>query len=248
MQSDLRQLRIPNSALRTRIIPYYDMPDLLVENVVKEFPTRGEPLVVLRGASLSLAVGENLAILGPSGSGKSTLLYIIGTLDQATSGRVELNGQDVTKLGEPQLADFRNRRIGFVFQDHYLLPQCSVIENVLVPTIANGAAKPQAIDRAKLLLDRVGLLQRLDHRPAELSGGERQRAAIARALIHSPALLLADEPTGNLDRTSAAAVGRLLLEMQRTENTMLVVVTHSQELASLFGRRMEIDDGRLVER
>jgi lipoprotein-releasing system ATP-binding protein len=224
------------------------MPDLLVENVTKEFPTRGEPLVVLRGASLSLSAGENVAILGPSGSGKSTLLYIIGTLDRATSGRVELQGQDVTRLAEPQLADFRNRRIGFVFQEHYLLPQCSVLENVLIPTIANGAAKPQAIDRAKSLLDRVGLSQRLDHRPAELSGGERQRAAIARALIHSPALLLADEPTGNLDRTSAAAVGRLLLEMQRTENTMLVVVTHSQELASLFGRRMEIDDGRLVAR
>jgi lipoprotein-releasing system ATP-binding protein len=224
------------------------MPDLLVENVTKEFPTRGEPLVVLCGASLSLSAGENLAILGPSGSGKSTLLYIIGTLDGATSGRIELQGQEVTKLTEPQLADFRNRRIGFVFQEHYLLPQCSVLENVLVPTIANGAAKPQAIDRAKLLLDRVGLSKRLDHRPAELSGGERQRAAIARALIHSPALLLADEPTGNLDRTSAAAVGRLLLDMQRTENTMLVVVTHSQELASLFGRRMEIDDGRLVER
>jgi lipoprotein-releasing system ATP-binding protein len=224
------------------------MPDLIVENVTKEFPTRAEPLVVLRGASLSLSAGENLVILGPSGSGKSTLLYIIGTLDRATSGRIDLQGQDVATLAEPQLADFRNRRIGFVFQDHYLLPQCSVIENVLVPTIANGAAKPQAIDRAKLLLDRVGLSQRLDHRPAELSGGERQRAAIARALIHSPALLLADEPTGNLDRTSAAAVGRLLLDMQQTENSMLVVVTHSQELASLFGRRMEIDDGRLVER
>jgi lipoprotein-releasing system ATP-binding protein len=226
----------------------FEMPDLLVENVVKEFPTRGEPLVVLRGASLSLSAGENLVILGPSGSGKSTLLYIIGTLDRASSGRVQLQGQDTALLDEPRLADFRNRRIGFVFQDHYLLPQCSVIENVLVPTIANGAAKPEAVERAKLLLDRVGLSQRLDHRPAELSGGERQRAAIARALIHSPALLLADEPTGNLDRTSAAAVGRLLLDMQRTENTMLVVVTHSQDLASLFGRRMEIDDGRLVER
>jgi lipoprotein-releasing system ATP-binding protein len=237
-----------HSPFRIPIIPHYDMPDLLVENVVKEFPTRGEPLVVLRGASLTLSAGENLAILGPSGSGKSTLLYIIGTLDRATSGRVELQGQDTARLDEPQLADFRNRRIGFVFQDHYLLPQCSVIENVLLPTIANGAAKPQAIERAKLLLDRVGLSQRLDHRPAELSGGERQRAAIARALIHSPALLLADEPTGNLDRTSASAVGKLLLEMQRTENTMLVVVTHSQELASLFGRRMEIDDGKLVER
>jgi lipoprotein-releasing system ATP-binding protein len=224
------------------------MPDLDVENIVKEFPTRAEPLVVLRGASLVLSAGENLAILGPSGSGKSTLLYIIGTLDRATSGRIELHGQDVTNLSEPQLADFRNERIGFVFQDHYLLPQCSVLENVLLPTIADGAATPQASHRAKMLLDRVGLSKRLDHRPAELSGGERQRAAIARALIRQPALLLADEPTGNLDRTSAAAVGELLLEMQRTENTMLVVVTHSEELASRFDRRLELDDGRLVER
>jgi lipoprotein-releasing system ATP-binding protein len=224
------------------------MPDLLVENVVKDFPTRAEPLVVLRGASLTLSAGENLAILGPSGSGKSTLLYIIGTLDRATSGRVELQGKDITTLGEPGLADFRNRRIGFVFQDHHLLPQCSVLENVLLPTIANGAAAPQAVNRAKLLLERVGLSQRLDHRPAELSGGERQRAAIARALIQKPALLLADEPTGNLDRTSAAAVGKLLLDMQRNENTMLLVVTHSEQLASLFNRRLELDDGRLVER
>jgi lipoprotein-releasing system ATP-binding protein len=221
------------------------MADLVVENVTKEFATRAEPLVVLKGASFTLSAGENLAILGPSGSGKSTLLYIIGTLDRATSGRVEVQGQDITQLTEPQLADFRNQRIGFVFQDHHLLPQCSLLENVLLPTIANGAATPQAVERAKMLLDRVGLSQRLDHRPAELSGGERQRAAIARALILRPAVLLADEPTGNLDRTSAAAVGELLLEMQRTENTMLVVVTHSQELAALFGRRMEIDDGKL---
>jgi lipoprotein-releasing system ATP-binding protein len=223
------------------------MPDLVVENVTKEFPTRAEPLVVLRGASLALSAGENLAILGPSGSGKSTLLYLIGTLDRPTSGRIELEGKDLATLNEPQLADFRNERIGFVFQDHHLLPQCSLLENVLLPTIANGAAKPEAIQRAKMLLDRVGLSKRLDHRPAELSGGERQRAAIARALICRPSLLLADEPTGNLDRTNAASVGRLLLEMQRDENTMLVIVTHSEELASLFGRRMELDDGRLVD-
>jgi lipoprotein-releasing system ATP-binding protein len=224
------------------------MPDLLVENVVKEFPTRGEPLVVLRGASFSLSAGENLVILGPSGSGKSTLLYIVGTLDRATSGRVELNGQETAQLSEPQLADFRNEQIGFVFQDHHLLPQCSLLENVLLPTIAHGAADADAVDRAKMLLSRVGLSQRLDHRPAELSGGERQRGAIARALIRCPALLLADEPTGNLDQTSAAAVGNLLLEMQHSEKTMLVVVTHSQELAALFGRKMVIDEGRLVER
>jgi lipoprotein-releasing system ATP-binding protein len=224
------------------------MPDLVVENVTKEFPTRAEPLVVLQGASLALSAGENLAILGPSGSGKSTLLYLIGTLDRPTAGRIELQGRDLATLNEPQLADLRNARIGFVFQDHHLLPQCSLLENVLLPTIANGAAKPEAGKRAKMLLDRVGLSKRLDHRPAELSGGERQRAAIARALIRRPSLLLADEPTGNLDRTNATAVGQLLLDMQRDENTMLVIVTHSEELAALFSRRMEIDDGRLVVR
>jgi lipoprotein-releasing system ATP-binding protein len=221
------------------------MPDLSVENVTKEYPTRADPLVVLRGTSLSLNAGENLAILGPSGSGKSTLLYIIGTLERPTSGRITIGGHDITSLDETRLADFRNQQVGFVFQDHHLLPQCSVLENVLLPTIANGAARPAAVARARMLLDRVGLSQRLDHRPAELSGGERQRAAIARALIRQPALVLADEPTGNLDRTNAAAVGRLLLEMQQAENSMLVVVTHSQELASLFKRRMEIDEGKL---
>ncbi len=221
------------------------MANLTVENVTKEYPTRAEPLVVLRGASFELSPGENLAILGPSGSGKSTLLYIIGTLERPTSGRVALGERDITALDESRLADFRNQQVGFVFQDHHLLPQCSVLENVLLPTIANGAPQPAAVGRAKMLLDRVGLSQRLDHRPAELSGGERQRAAIARALIRQPALVLADEPTGNLDRTNAAAVGRLLLEMQKAENSMLVVVTHSQDLAAQFGRRMELDEGKL---
>jgi lipoprotein-releasing system ATP-binding protein len=224
------------------------MPQLTVENVSKEYPTRADPLVVLRGVSFALDAGENLAILGPSGSGKSTLLYIIGTLERPTSGRVAIGDKDVTALDESRLADFRNQQVGFVFQDHHLLPQCSVLENVLLPTIANGAAQPAAIARAKMLLDRVGLSQRLDHRPAELSGGERQRAAIARALIRQPALVLADEPTGNLDRTNAAAVGQLLLEMQQAENSMLVVVTHSQDLAAQFNRRMELDNGRLISK
>jgi lipoprotein-releasing system ATP-binding protein len=222
------------------------MSDLSVENVTKEYPTRADPLVVLHGVSVALAAGENLAILGPSGSGKSTLLYVIGTLERPTSGRVVIGGQDITSLDESHLADFRNQKVGFVFQDHHLLPQCSVLENVLLPTIANGAAQPAAVARAKILLDRVGLSQRLDHRPAELSGGERQRAAIARALIKQPALVLADEPTGNLDRTNATAVGRLLLEMQQAENSMLVVVTHSEELAALFNRRLELDNGKLL--
>jgi lipoprotein-releasing system ATP-binding protein len=221
------------------------MPDLNVEDITKEYPTRAEPLVVLRGASLALDRGENLAILGPSGSGKSTLLQIIGTLDRPTSGAVRLDGQDPFALDEPDLARFRNHKIGFVFQDHHLLPQCSVLENVLLPTLADGRADRAAIDRAAALLDRVGLSRRLDHRPAELSGGERQRVALARALIQRPLLLLADEPTGNLDRTTAAAVGQLLLELGREEEMMLVVVTHSLELADLMQRRYELNEGQL---
>lgn len=224
------------------------MADLVVENVTKEFPTRGQPLEVLKGCSLELSAGQNVAILGPSGSGKSTLLQIIGTLDGPTSGQVTIEGQNPFSLDEPRLAAFRNARIGFVFQDHYLLPQCTVLENVLIPTIAAGRATRDLIDRAGMLLERVGLNERLDHRPSELSGGERQRAAIARSLIRSPALVLADEPTGNLDRTSAAQVADLLLELQRQEQTMLVVVTHSLDLAGRFDRRLEMDDGRLVPR
>jgi lipoprotein-releasing system ATP-binding protein len=223
------------------------MSRLIVENVTKEFPTRGEPLVVLRGISLELASDENVAVMGPSGSGKSTLLNILGTLEAPTSGRVLLDGQDTATLDEPALAAVRNRRIGFVFQDHHLLPQCSVLENVLVPTIAHGPATPAVVDRAHDLIARVGLADRADHRPAELSGGERQRTALARALIHAPALLLADEPTGNLDRTNAARIAELLLELQAAEGTMLVVVTHSPALAARMKRHYELDDGRLRE-
>lgn len=221
------------------------MADLTVQQITKEFPTRGQPLVVLRGCSFDLSRGESLAILGPSGSGKSTLLQIVGTLDRPTSGDVTLAGQQPFALSEPKLAAFRNQQIGFVFQDHHLLPQCSVLENVLLPTLAGGATE-ESFDRARMLLDRVGLADRLEHRPAELSGGERQRAAIARALIRQPVLLLADEPTGNLDRSTAAAIGDLLLELQRHEQTMLVVVTHSLELAGRFQSQVELDSGQLV--
>ncbi len=224
------------------------MSKLLVENVSKEFPTRSEPLVVLRGVSLQLGQGENVAILGPSGSGKSTLLSIIGTLEPPSDGRVVLDGQDPAQLDEPRLAAFRNRRIGFVFQDHYLLPQCSVMENVLLPTVAGGPTSRQAVDRADMLLQSVGLSDRIEHRPAELSGGERQRVALARALINGPDLLLADEPTGNLDRTTAQRVGRLLLELQQQEQMMLVVVTHSRRLAAMMNRQIELDEGRLGEK
>ncbi len=222
------------------------MPDLIVDNVAKQFPTRAESLTVLRGVSLELSNGQNLAILGPSGSGKSTLLHIIGTLLEPTSGQISLDGHNPFSLNESQLADFRNRKIGFVFQDHHLLPQCSVLENVLLPSIAHGRVDGTLIERARSLLARVGLADRLEHRPAELSGGERQRVAVARALILRPMLLLADEPTGNLDRSTAADVGQLLLELQREEQNMLIVVTHSLELASHLDRRLELDAGKLI--
>ena len=223
------------------------MPKLQVENVTKQYPTRTEPIDVLRGVSLSLDAGQNLAILGPSGSGKSTLLSIVGTLETPTSGRVLLDGVDPADLDEQQLAAFRNRRVGFVFQDHYLLPQCTVLENVLLPAVPLGPVRAESIQRAEMLLDRVGLADRREHRPAELSGGERQRAAVARALINAPDLLLADEPTGNLDRTTAHQVGQLLVELQKTEPMILIVVTHSERLAECLQTRLEFDAGRLQQ-
>lgn len=220
--------------------------ELVVENIVKEYATPAEPLRILSGVSFALRRGENLAILGPSGSGKSTLLSILGTLEPPSSGRVLLAREDPSKLGEPELAEFRRENVGFVFQEHHLLPQCTVLENVLVPFLADGAASPDDQRRATDLLGRVGLAQRLMHRPAELSGGERQRVAIARALVREPTLLLADEPTGNLDRTTAGTIANLLLELQAEHNAILVVVTHSEPLAEQLQRRMELDSGRLV--
>jgi len=220
---------------------------LVVSNVSKEYPTRTGPLPVLRGVNLSLARGEALAVMGPSGSGKSTLLHMLGTLDRPTSGTITLAGTDPFALPDSELAAFRNRLIGFVFQDHHLLPQCSVLENVLIPTLVSRDAGPARSEAyARELLDRVGLGGRLDHRPAELSGGERQRVAVARALVLKPVLLLADEPTGNLDRKNAESVGALLLDLHRQENTILVVVTHSADLARHFPRRGEVNDGTLA--
>lgn len=221
---------------------------LVVRNLTRDYPTRSGPLPVLRGVDLDLAPGQSLVVMGPSGSGKSTLLYILGTLDVPTSGTVHLHGKDPFALAERDLAVFRNRALGFVFQDHHLLPQCNVLENVLVPTLVGSEPASVVGVRALKLLARVGLGDRLDHRPAELSGGERQRVAVARALIHQPALLLADEPTGNLDRQSAQAVGNLLRELCEEEQRMLVVVTHSSELARTFPRVRLMDDGKLVER
>jgi lipoprotein-releasing system ATP-binding protein len=223
------------------------MSHLQVDNITKSYPTRGEPLVVLRGISLELTSGENLAIVGPSGSGKSTLLSIIGTLEPPSSGRVVLDGQDPAQLSETALAAFRNQKVGFVFQDHHLLPQCSALENVLVPAIPAGRVSEAMLQRANDLLDQVGLGERRDHRPAELSGGERQRVALARALVNQPAVLLADEPTGNLDRTTAEQIARLMRELQQHEPMILIVVTHSQRLAEQMGRQLELDQGLLKE-
>ena len=218
---------------------------LCAESIQKSFPTRGGPLVVLRDVSLTLKAGESVAIMGPSGSGKSTILNILGTLEAPTGGRVVIDGCDPFALSEQDLARFRNRRIGLIFQDHHLLPQCSVLENVLLPTLA-GYGEGDRIEQARRLVDRVGLSDRLDHRPAELSGGERQRVAIARALVNRPVLLLADEPTGNLDGRTADSIADLLTEVHRDEQTMLVVVTHSNELARRFAAPLNLVGGTLV--
>jgi lipoprotein-releasing system ATP-binding protein len=205
---------------------------LTVANLSKRYETPRGALEVLTDVSLALAPGEAAAIMGPSGSGKSTLLYILGALEPPTAGTVRVDGQDPFALGEREQADFRNTRIGFVFQDHLLLPQCSVLENVLAPTLVNRSRDAAADrQRAEMLIEQVGLRDRASHRPGELSGGERQRAALARALIRRPRLLLCDEPTGNLDRTTADSVASLLLDLHQHEGSVLVVVTHSQALA-----------------
>jgi lipoprotein-releasing system ATP-binding protein len=223
--------------------------DLTLTNVGKSYATAGGELAILSGVNLSLARGDALAITGPSGAGKSTLLYIIGTLDPPSAGSVSILGHDPFALTGSRLARFRNANVGFVFQEHYLLPQCSVIENVLIPTLAGDSGATEAADdRARMLLDKVGLAARFRHRPGELSGGERQRVAICRALINRPPLLLADEPTGNLDRHTAESVGTLLLDLARQEQAMLIVVTHSAELAERLPRRCELVDGKLVEK
>ena len=222
-------------------------PTLLVEQLTKNYSTPEGPLSILRGVNLTMARGDALAITGPSGSGKSTLLYILGALDSPTSGGVQLSGQMPFQMSELEQAHFRNAQVGFIFQDHHLLPQCSVLENVLIPTLAGRGADAAAESRARQLLDRVGLADRLSHRPAQLSGGERQRVAVCRSLINNPVLLLADEPTGNLDRSTAESVGSLLLELNREQNTLLICVTHSPELASRFPRHCVLKDGQLEE-
>ncbi len=220
---------------------------LKISDVQKSFEIGTTRVEVLRGVSFEVAPGAALVVTGPSGSGKSTLLHLIGTLERPTSGSIEIDGRDPYRLPEPELARFRNENVGFVFQDHHLLPQYSVLENVLVPTMAFPSSGDGAQRRARQLLERVGLGHRLDHRPAELSGGERQRVAVARALINRPGLLLCDEPTGSLDRESADAVADLIFELHAAEKNILVAVTHSLDLARRFARRLELREGRCSE-
>jgi len=219
---------------------------LEVENVSKEYSTPAGPLRIVSDVSLSLPQGSAVSIMGPSGSGKSTLLYLMGALEPPSRGTITLNGQNPFVLNSKQLAAFRNQQIGFIFQDHCLLPQCSVIENVLTPTLV-ATPNGDAPGRAAELLEHVGLGERLDHRPAQLSGGEKQRVALARALIMKPKLLLCDEPTGNLDQKSAQVVADLLLDTHRKSQTILIVVTHSAELAARFPRRFELKNQHLAE-
>jgi len=218
---------------------------LKVENVSKEYQTPRGTLSIVSDVSLSLSRGDAVSIMGPSGSGKSTLLYIMGALEPPSSGTVTLDDQNPYQLKEKELAAFRNKEIGFIFQDHCLLPQCSVIENVLTPTLVAHVKDGGVTERAKSLLNQVGLGDRLDHRPAKLSGGEKQRVALARALITRPQLLLCDEPTGNLDHKAAEVVASLLLELHQQQETILVVVTHSAELAARFPVRYELIDQQL---
>ncbi len=222
------------------------MSRLVLEAVTKTFGDGPTAVEVLRGVDLALDADDSVAVTGPSGSGKSTLLHIVGTLEAPTSGRVVLDGEDPFTRRDTELARYRNRTVGFVFQDHHLLPQYTVLENVLLPTLAFPPADEEAEDRARELLERVGLGHRLGHRPAEISGGERQRAAVARALVQQPTLLLCDEPTGNLDHANAMSVADLLLELQREMEALLVVVTHSDELAARFARRVRLAEGRCV--
>lgn len=219
---------------------------LRLRGLKKSYRTTGAELTVLDGIDLDLEGGDQLAITGPSGSGKSTLLHIIGGLDTPTAGTIDIDGRSLAELSSRELADYRSHSVGFIFQDHHLLPQCTVLENTLIPTLAAGGATRERIDRARWLVERIGLGHRLTHRPAELSGGERQRVAIARALVNGPKLLLCDEPTGNLDRSNADRIGDLLIQLAQDSRAILIVVTHSLELAAKLRIRMELIDGRLA--
>lgn len=220
---------------------------LKVDQVHKSFKLGDREISVLRDLNFEAKSGETLAVTGPSGSGKSTLLHLIGTLDRPTSGKITIADQDAFTFSEKQLSQFRNQTIGFVFQDHHLLPQYSVLENVIIPTTAFGKTTADQKNYAHDLLDRVGLSDRANHRPAELSGGERQRVAIARALINKPDLILCDEPTGNLDHETADHVASTIFDLHREMKNIVIVVTHNRDLASKFDRNLTFREGLCIE-
>jgi lipoprotein-releasing system ATP-binding protein len=223
-------------------------PVLVAASVYKSFRQGPETLEVLRGVTLSVSAGERIAIVGASGSGKTTLLQILGGLDRPTSGEVRVDGRDIHHLGEKERGALRNRALGFVYQFHHLLPEFSALENVAMPLLIRRMPISAARSQARELLQRVGLSDRLEHRPHELSGGERQRAAVARALVTQPRVVLADEPTGNLDGVNAAQVFALMLELNRERGTSLIVVTHDMRLAARMERVLEIEAGVLSEK
>lgn len=223
------------------------MSNLSVQNLTKTFSSATGHLEILNRVGLEMSKGDSVCVTGPSGCGKSTLLYILGLLDSPTSGSYELLGENMSGLSKDRQADIRNQEIGFIFQEHHLLPQCTVLENVLIPTIPASLDPQDKKERAEKLLGKVGLHERLNHRPGQLSGGERQRVAVCRSLINAPALLLADEPTGSLDPSTADGVGDLLLELASEQDTMLLCVTHSIELANRFSRRLDLQNGTLVD-
>ncbi len=223
------------------------MADLQLDQITKSYRTRSGTLAILNDINVSLSAGESLSIVGPSGSGKSTLLHIMGALDRPTSGSMTLFGTTPWTLPEDALAAYRNREIGFVFQDHLLLPQLNVLENCVVPALAAGNVRDQDQTRAEDLLTRIGLRERMDHLPGELSGGERQRVALVRALLMRPRLVLADEPTGNLDSVTASSVSEILIRLPLEEGGMLVIVTHNQQLAARTQFQRKLEQGRLVE-
>ena len=219
-------------------------PLVSVQNVSKVFEHEGRSLQVLQGIDVDIGSGEMVTIVGPSGAGKSTLLHLVGTLDLPTEGRIFYEGRDVTRLGSSDLAEFRNRSIGFVFQFHHLLPEFTALENVLMPGLIQGRRRFE--DRARQLLDEVGLSERLTHRPGELSGGEQQRVALARALLMEPKLVLADEPTGNLDSQTSESVQSLFFDLNQRHGTTFLIVTHSRDFAAMMPRRVSMKDGRIV--
>lgn len=223
------------------------MNSISVKSLTKQFPTPTGSLQILDGIDVVIQPENNLAVIGPSGSGKSTFLHIVGTLDHPSGGDISILGQDPSVLNEHQLAEFRNQNIGFVFQDHHLLPQLTARENVVIPAIAQGKADRSHQDRAAELLTSVGLKDRMDHRPNQLSGGERQRVAVARALMNEPKIILADEPTGSLDQVNAEAIGELLLELQKQHALTLVCVTHNDDLAKRFDQTFRLEQGKFVD-